>query len=250
MPAKSHSQMAIEARSAATRRRRPAAAPCPPEEDTRDASVSLALPRFRRAAAGHVRAPARPPAPEPRATVAAHSARSFGPPDFPTLTPLPLPQEVMNGAESLVRAARPSRHRGLLRQPRHQRDAAGGGASTREPGLRGVLVPVRGVASGAADGYGRMAEKPALTLLHLGPGHGNAVANLHNAQARPQPDRQPDRRPRHLAPPLQPAARHRHQVAGPPGVRLVPRMPVGRLAGQGRAQGDRDGVDQAGGSPP
>ena len=34
----------------------------------------------------------------------------------------------------------------------------------------------------AADGYGRMARKPALTLLHLGPGLANALANLHNAR--------------------------------------------------------------------
>ncbi|WP_438985753.1 thiamine pyrophosphate-binding protein, partial [Aequoribacter sp.] len=39
-----------------------------------------------------------------------------------------------------------------------------------------------GVVSGAADGYGRMADKPALTLLHLGPGFANASSNLHNAR--------------------------------------------------------------------
>ena len=39
-----------------------------------------------------------------------------------------------------------------------------------------------GVATGAADGYGRMAGKPAMTLLHLGPGFANGVANLHNAR--------------------------------------------------------------------
>src|SRR6478609_4691201 len=38
-----------------------------------------------------------------------------------------------------------------------------------------------GVCSGAADGYGRMAGRPAMTLLHLGPGLANAIANLHNA---------------------------------------------------------------------
>ena len=36
--------------------------------------------------------------------------------------------------------------------------------------------------TGAADGYGRMAGKPAATLLHLGPGLGNGLANLHNAR--------------------------------------------------------------------
>ena len=49
------------------------------------------------------------------------------------------------------------------------------------PELRPVLALFEGVASGAADGYGRMAGPPAATLLHLGPGLGNAFANLHNA---------------------------------------------------------------------
>ena len=49
-------------------------------------------------------------------------------------------------------------------------------------GMRCVLCLFEGVLSGAADGYARMAGKPALTLLHLGPGFGNGVANLHNAR--------------------------------------------------------------------
>jgi len=49
-------------------------------------------------------------------------------------------------------------------------------------GMRGILVLFEGVASGAADGYARMTGKPALTLLHLGPGLGNALANIHNAR--------------------------------------------------------------------
>jgi acetolactate synthase-1/2/3 large subunit len=48
--------------------------------------------------------------------------------------------------------------------------------------MRGVLCLFEGVASGAADGYARMAGKPAATLLHLGCGLGNALANLHNAR--------------------------------------------------------------------
>jgi acetolactate synthase-1/2/3 large subunit len=51
-----------------------------------------------------------------------------------------------------------------------------------EPGMRGVLALFEGVATGAADGYARMAGKPAAVLLHLGPGLGNGVANLHNAR--------------------------------------------------------------------
>jgi acetolactate synthase-1/2/3 large subunit len=50
------------------------------------------------------------------------------------------------------------------------------------PAMRPVLCQFEGVATGAADGYGRIAEKPACTLLHLGPGYGNGVANLHNAR--------------------------------------------------------------------
>ena len=50
------------------------------------------------------------------------------------------------------------------------------------PRLRGVLCLFEGVATGAADGYGRMTGRPAATLLHLGPGLANGLANLHNAR--------------------------------------------------------------------
>lgn len=50
------------------------------------------------------------------------------------------------------------------------------------PAMRGVLALFEGVATGAADGYARMADKPAAVLLHLGPGLGNGLANLHNAR--------------------------------------------------------------------
>jgi acetolactate synthase-1/2/3 large subunit len=50
------------------------------------------------------------------------------------------------------------------------------------PGMRSVLALQEGVATGAADGYYRMAGKPASTLLHLGPGLANGVSNLHNAK--------------------------------------------------------------------
>src|ERR671910_3622619 len=48
--------------------------------------------------------------------------------------------------------------------------------------MRCVLGLFEGVATGAADGYARMADKPASTLLHLGPGLANGLANIHNAQ--------------------------------------------------------------------
>ena len=50
------------------------------------------------------------------------------------------------------------------------------------PQMRAVLTLFEGVATGAADGYSRMADKPAATLLHLGCGLGNGLANLHNAR--------------------------------------------------------------------
>ena len=50
------------------------------------------------------------------------------------------------------------------------------------PAMRSVLCLFEGVATGAADGYGRMAGKPAAVLLHLGPGLANGLANLHNAR--------------------------------------------------------------------
>jgi acetolactate synthase-1/2/3 large subunit len=55
-------------------------------------------------------------------------------------------------------------------------------ALDRAPKMRCVLGLFEGVVTGAADGYARMAGKPACTLLHLGPGLGNGLANLHNAQ--------------------------------------------------------------------
>ncbi|MGD8317312.1 MAG: acetolactate synthase large subunit [Myxococcales bacterium] len=55
-------------------------------------------------------------------------------------------------------------------------------AALDDADMRAVLCLFEGVASGAADGYARMTDKPAATLLHLGCGLGNALANLHNAR--------------------------------------------------------------------
>jgi acetolactate synthase-1/2/3 large subunit len=55
-------------------------------------------------------------------------------------------------------------------------------ALDRFPEMHAVLCLFEGVATGAADGYGRMAGRPATTLLHLGPGLANGLANLHNAR--------------------------------------------------------------------
>jgi len=55
-------------------------------------------------------------------------------------------------------------------------------ALDRAPGMRAVLGLFEGVVTGMADGYGRMSGRPAATLLHLGPGLANGLANLHNAR--------------------------------------------------------------------
>ncbi len=90
-------------------------------------------------------------------------------------------QRPMNGAESIVRTL------------------VGGGVDTcfanpgtsemhfvaaldRVEGMRCILGLFEGVVTGAADGYARMSGKPAATLLHLGPGLANGLANLHNAR--------------------------------------------------------------------
>src|SRR5882762_7679987 len=50
------------------------------------------------------------------------------------------------------------------------------------PDMRGILGLFEGVVTGAADGYGRLTGRPAASLLHLGPGLANGLANLHNAR--------------------------------------------------------------------
>src|SRR2546425_3802408 len=87
----------------------------------------------------------------------------------------------MNGAQSLLRTLVDS---GV--------DVCFGNPGTSEmhfvaaldavPEMRPVLCLFEGVVTGAADGYARMADKPAATLLHLGPGLTNGLANVHNAR--------------------------------------------------------------------
>ncbi len=87
----------------------------------------------------------------------------------------------MNGAQAMVRTLADSRRRRVVRKSGHVRAAPCGGAG-RRAACEGVLCLFEGVATGAADGYGRMAPEPAAVLLHLGPGLGNGLANLHNAR--------------------------------------------------------------------
>jgi acetolactate synthase-1/2/3 large subunit len=87
----------------------------------------------------------------------------------------------MNGAEALIKTAVDAGVKVCFANP----------GTTEMPlvaaldsvsGMRAVLSLFEGVCTGAADGYARMTGKPALTLLHLGPGLANGLANLHNAR--------------------------------------------------------------------
>ena len=87
----------------------------------------------------------------------------------------------MNGAESLVRSLVASGVEVCFANPGTS-EMHFVAALDRVDGIRAVLGLFEGAVTGMADGYGRMAEKPACTLLHLGPGLANGLANLHNAR--------------------------------------------------------------------
>lgn len=87
----------------------------------------------------------------------------------------------MNGAESLITALHRAGIDTCFANPGTS-EMQLVAAIDQQSGIRGILCLFEGVVTGAADGYGRMADKPALTLLHLGPGLGNGTANLHNAR--------------------------------------------------------------------
>jgi acetolactate synthase-1/2/3 large subunit len=87
----------------------------------------------------------------------------------------------MNGAESLLRTLVGSGVEVCFGNPGTS-EMHFVAALDRVEGMRVVLGLFEGAVTGMADGYGRMAEKPAATLLHLGPGLANGLANLHNAR--------------------------------------------------------------------
>jgi len=87
----------------------------------------------------------------------------------------------MNGAESLVRTLLKGGVEVCFANPGTS-EMHFVGALDRVEGMRCVLGLFEGVCSGAADGYYRMTDTPACTLLHLGPGLANSAANLHNAK--------------------------------------------------------------------
>ena len=78
-------------------------------------------------------------------------------------------------------------------------------------GIRAVLGLHETVCSGAADGYGRMARIPAMTLLHLGPGLANGLCNFHNARTGGNADRVAGRGDGDVAQGSGPAAEHEHR---------------------------------------
>ena len=86
-----------------------------------------------------------------------------------------------NGAESLVRTLVASGVDTCFANPGTS-EMHFVAALDRVPGIRCVLALFEGVATGAADGYARLVGRPAVTLLHCGPGLANGLANLHNAQ--------------------------------------------------------------------
>src|SRR5215813_3629830 len=87
----------------------------------------------------------------------------------------------MNGAESLVRTLVGGGVNVCFTNPGTS-EMHFVAALDKVEGMRCVLALFEGVVTGAADGYWRMLDRPAATLLHLGPGLGNGLANLHNAK--------------------------------------------------------------------
>lgn len=87
----------------------------------------------------------------------------------------------MNGAELLIKAAADSGIEYCFANP-GTTEIPLVAAMAAESTIKPVLSLFEGVCTGAADGYGRIAQKPAMTLTHLGPGFANGIANLHNAR--------------------------------------------------------------------
>lgn len=87
----------------------------------------------------------------------------------------------MNGAELLINAAVEADIEYCFANP-GTTEMPLVAAMESEPRFRPVLSMFEGVCTGAADGYGRIAGRPAMTLTHLGPGFANGIANLHNAR--------------------------------------------------------------------
>ena len=100
------------------------------------------------------------------------------------------------------------------------------------PAMRGVLCLFEGVVTGAADGYGRVAGRPAATLLHLGPGPRQRAGQPAQRTAGAHAGREHRRRPRHVPRPLRRAAPVRHRLHRRRGLGVVPLLRPGRRRGR------------------
>src|SRR3954468_16979467 len=87
----------------------------------------------------------------------------------------------MNGAKSLIRTLIASEVDVCFMKPGTS-EMHFVSALDDVPEMRPVLALYEGVVTGAADGYARMVDRPAATLLHLGPGLTNGLSNIHNAR--------------------------------------------------------------------
>ena len=155
-----------------------------------------------------------------------------------TLRPMNRPGRPMNGAQRLIRTLVDCGVDVCFMNPGTS-EMHFVAALDDVPEMRAVLGLFEGVVTGAADGYGRMAGRPAATLLHLGPGLGQRDRQPPQRPAGPDPARERGRRPRHLPPALRPAADLRHREPGPAGLVVVPVVVVRR--GRGRRHGRRRG---------
>src|SRR5476649_1919480 len=116
-----------------------------------------------------------------KACMELHARRAKSPTMKASVTPdRPPSTGPMNGAEALIRTLVTGGVDVCFANPGTS-EMHFVAALDRVPEMRCVLALFEGVATGAADGYARMADRPASTLLHLGPGFANGMANLHNA---------------------------------------------------------------------
>ncbi len=107
------------------------------------------------------------------------------------------------------------------------------------PAMRGVLCLFEGVVTGAADGYGRVAGRPAATLAPPRTGARQRAGQPAQRPPGPHPDRQRRRRPRHVPRPLRRAAPVRHRVHRRRRLRVVPLVGPGRRRGRRRRRRGR-----------
>jgi Thiamine pyrophosphate enzyme, N-terminal TPP binding domain len=145
----------------------------------------------------------------------------------------------MNGAESLVRTLVASGVNTCFANPGTS-EMHFVAALDRVPGIRCVLALFEGVATGAADGYGRLAGRPAATLLHCGPGLANGPGQSSQCAACPGANRQHCGRPGNLSPALRRSAHRRYRRMGGPGLGLDADS-AQRQVGWRRCRGSRAG---------